>query len=310
MNFRSEPLKAVVGLLIIAGLVFPLVADGFQVFLLSQVLVFVIAVVALDIAWGYGGILNLGHAIFFGGGAYVFAFVATETPFGQAGGVLLAVVGMVTLAVILGFVLFLSDLGEAYFGILMLALAATTEQIIGTIEQVGGHSGMTGVPGFGLGDLPYYYLVFVLTVAITLGVWKLLDRPFGFRLRAMQMNESRTEFLGYDTRRYKLTAFASSAAIASLAGVLHAGLNSFVSPRLTGLELSVDMVIWLIIGGVGTLIGGITGTFAINYIDFVVGDILQEFWLLFLGTLFIVVVLGLPRGIYPFVRDALEGWYE
>lgn len=298
------------GGLLVVGAVIPLLFGEYQLFLVTQVLVFAMGALALDIAWGYGGILNLGHAIFFGGGAYLYAFLSLETSLGPGVGIVTAVIGPLVVAVVLGYLLFLSNLGEAYFGILMLGVAATVEQLIGVTEALGGHNGITGVPAFGLDTILYYYLVLAVTAAVSIGVWRLMKRPFGFRLRAVRMNEERTRMLGYHTVRYKLAAFGLSAGLAGLAGALYAGSTGFISPSAVGLVLSVEFLIWLIIGGVGTLIGAFVGTFFLKYIQFYVADIVSELWFLFLGILFVVVVLFLPEGLYPSVRDRWRGDVE
>lgn len=304
---RFAPILAGVILLVLA--VFPFVAGEFQLFLLSRVLVLCLAVLGLDIAWGYGGVLNLGHAVFFGLGAYTFGVVSRDLAVGHELAVVLAMLVPAGFALLVGYPVLSSKLEEAYFGIVMLAVAALAPLSINSTGVLGGSDGFGGIPtltvvGVEFADLGLYYLVLVVATLALVGGYVLLERsPYGLRLRAIRINEGRTRVLGYNPLHYKVSAFVISALVTGLAGALHAALTGFVGPSSIGFFFSLEVIIWLIVGGTGTLFGGYLGVFLIKYTEFTLSGALLEVWQLILGVVFVLVVLFVPEGLFPWLRE-------
>jgi len=215
--------------------VVPLLTDSFQVFLITRVLILCLAVLGLDIAWGYGGILNLGHAVFFGMGAYTFGVLTQQFGVGHVVVVLLAMVVPAVFALVFGYAILSTNLEEAYFGIVMLAVAALAPLLINSTGILGGSDGLTGIPQLTVASIVveetlFYYLVLAITTLALLGSYVLLEqRPFGLRLQAIRINEGRTRVLGYNTMHYKLAAFVLSGIVTGFSGALRRSISSVIS---------------------------------------------------------------------------------
>lgn len=307
---RLAPKLGVVILVLLAA--FPLVGGEFQLFLLTRVLVLCLAVLGLDIAWGYGGVLNLGHAVFFGLGAYTFGVVARDLTIGHELAVVLAMLVPAGFALLVGYPILSSKLEESYFGIVMLAVAALAPLTINSTGVLGGSDGFGRIPdltvvGVEFGDLALYYLVLVFATLGLVGGYVLLEQsPFGLRLRAIRINEGRTRVLGYNPLHYKVAAFVLSAVVTGFSGALHAALTGFVGPSSIGFFFSLEVIIWLIVGGTGTLFGGYLGVFLIKYTEFTLSGALLEVWQLVLGVVFVLVVIFVPEGLFPRLRQFWE----
>lgn len=306
---RLAPKLGVAVLIVLAA--YPFVAGEFQLFLLTRVLVLCLAVLGLDIAWGYGGVLNLGHAVFFGLGAYTFGVVARDLSVGHELAVVVAMLVPAAFALVVGYPVLSSKLEEAYFGIVMLAVAALAPLSINSSGVLGGSDGFGGIPDLTVFGLEFegvglYYLVLLVATLGLVGAYLLLEQsPFGLRLRAIRINEGRTRVLGYNPLHYKVAAFVLSGLVTGLAGALHAALTGFVGPSSIGFFFSLEVIIWLIVGGTGTLFGGYLGVFIIKYTEFTLSGALLEVWQLVLGVIFVLMVLFVPEGLYPWL-DALR----
>jgi urea transport system permease protein len=307
----------------------PLFLSDFRLSLLAKFLAFAILAVGLDLIWGYTGILSLGHGVFFGLGAYCMAmYLKLEAtagklpdfmgwsglselpwfwfPFQHAWFALgMAVLLPLALALLLGFFTFRNRVRDVYFTILTQALVIIAVTLfIGQQAYTGGTNGITGfqtVLGYSLAS-PLTKTVLYLVTAIVLFVifafsrW-LIGSRLGKVLRAIRDGENRIRFVGYDPSVYKMFIFGISAGIAGLAGalfVLHVGI---ISPSMMGIVPSIEMVLWVAIGGRGTLMGAVVGAVAINSAKSVFSEAYPEGWLFFLGGLFVVVVVFLPKGI-------------
>ena len=142
-----------------------------------------------------------------------------------------------------------------------------------------------------------FYLSTGALLATYFGLRMLLASRFGRIIVGIRENERRAELLGYDPRAYKLATFTIGAALAGLAGCLFANWGSFVSPTIFGLAQSAQIIIWVIVGGRGTLIGPIIGAFIVNEAKSFLTASFSDYWLFFLGAMFIIVPLWLPKGV-------------
>ncbi len=298
-------------------LAFPLFSDDYQTGLLAKFLVFGIFALSLDLIWGYGGIVNFGHAIFFGTGAYTMGIVlklVTSTG-ATALAVLAGILMPAALAALLGYFLFYGRVSGVFFGVVTLALSGVAHSIIIVNPGLtGGLNGLydyppptLGIPGLAeiswLEPLAAYYTALAAAVACYLLTRALVRSPFGHAIQAIRQDEDRAAFLGYNVPRLKLIVFTIACAMAGLAGVLYVPIG-FISPDLVGITLSTSVLVWVAVGGRGTLIGAFIGALLVNYLQTLLSDNFVTYWLLFVGLFFILVVLFWPGGIVGLLEQA------
>jgi urea transport system permease protein len=184
--------------------------------------------------------------------------------------------------------------------------------IIASFHLTGGLNGLRdfatptyGIPGVwqvaAAGSrIPYYMAVGGAVLSFLLAR-KLVTSSFGRTLEAIRNNEDRVEFLGYDVPRIKMVIFAVACGLAGLAGALYVPLG-FVSPELMGLGFATNIIVWVSIGGRGTLVGAFVGALLVSYLQLVLSGMAQELWFLLMGLFFILVVMFQPDGLMGFVR--------
>ncbi|MDD9874490.1 MAG: branched-chain amino acid ABC transporter permease [Gammaproteobacteria bacterium] len=299
-----------IGLVIMAAL--PLVADYYT---LTLLVVYGILALSLGLIWGYGGILCFGQAAFFGIGGYTFAIAAIN--FDAAWPALFLAVAVPALfAAVLGAMMFYGRLGDVYLAVVTLVVTlilfkfmnatAGQEWVIGAARL----GGFNGIPGFPTLHLPWdaqawliddrlYYFCFVLLLLCLSGCRLLLASSFGRIIIGIRENETRLQLLGYDTHGFKTALFTVGGGLAGLAGALFANWSEIVTPGLFSLGQSAEIIIWVLIGGVGTLIGPVIGAALLGWLKFVFGQQSVIDNSLVMGVLLILVVLRLPSGLLP-----------
>lgn len=324
---------AAVLLLVVA----PLTLSEFRLNLLGKFLTYAIVALGIDLIWGYTGILSLGHGVYFGLGAYSMAMYLkleaskgklpdfmswsglTELPFFWkpfehawfAMGMVIAL--PVILAVILGFLTFRNRIKGVYFSILSQALAIIFVTLfIGQQPYTGGTNGLTDyktVFGFALSGSKTQFTLYLLTVII-LGVVYVFCRwltraRFGRVLMAIRDGENRVRFTGYDPAVFKVVVYAISAALAGIAGALFVMQVGIVSPAMMGIVPSIEMAIWVAVGGRGTLVGAVIGAILVNAAKSSFSETFPDAWLYFIGSLFVGVVLLFPDGVVGLFKRIL-----
>jgi len=292
----------------------------------------IMAVLALSLAliWGFGGILCFGQSAFFGLGAYTYAIAVFNT--GESTlPLVLAVIVPAVFAALLGYFIFYGRISDVYLGVITLTVTlilfnsvnstAGPEFHIGA-ARLGGFNGIPGIPAL---NVPFFkdwqvdlegmfYLSTASLIVTYLGLRALLASRFGRVMVAIRENEGRAQLLGYDPRVTKLATFTIGAAIAGYAGCLFANWGSFVSPTIFGLAQSAQIIIWVIVGGRGTLIGPIVGCIGIQWLTASLGANAPSGasgWTaallgnvpLILGAILIAFVLLVPKGIVPSIAD-------
>ena len=310
---RPGSIAKLAGLLALVAL--PLFVSEYQISTWATYLTFALLALSIDLVWGYTGLLTLGHAAFFGAGAYVTAKLLKEVPAVPDVAVVFVVApafaALLTLG--LGWFLFSADVKGSYFAITTLIVSIIFESIAGEfVGFLGGFNGIYGIPsiqvvGFELTATMSYYLALGILVGSYLLLRSLVGSAFGRVLRGIRGNQERTEFFGYDTQRYRLIVFTLSGAMAGVAGSMYATIDGFVSPPLLGFVLSTQVVIWIAVGGRGTLIGAVFGALLIQYLNSTLSDVLINYWEMGLALLFIAVVIGAPRGIVGLLSETIEG---
>jgi urea transport system permease protein len=298
--------------------VLPLVFD--DVHTLSLMAITSLAGLSLALMWGYAGILSFGHAAYFGLGAYTYAIAAVN--FGESTvPLILAVVVPALVAAVIGAMMFWGRIGDVYLGVITLVVSLILFKFMnataGDAYRIGDArlGGFNGIPGFQVlnvpGDpswqvfgTPFYYVVAVCLALCYLLCRGILASGFGRTLMGIRENELRVELLGYDVPAHKTAVFTIGAAMAGLSGAFFAMWAEIVTPGVFALGMSAEMIVWVIAGGLGTLVGPMLGAAALTLLKLLLGQQTLIDNSLVLGAIMVLVVLLIPKGIVPTVA----GW--
>ena len=301
---------------------------------LSLFCIYALLAVSLGLIWGFGGILCFGQGAFFGIGAYsyVVLVINLELPWIS---LLLAVGLTVAVTACFGAALFYGRLGDVYLAVVTLVFTLILNRFLnstaGPEYQLGSArlGGFNGIPGFPTLHFPWSDTTFlsdtvfyILSSAVLLASWMfcrwILKSHFGRVLVAIRENEQRVEFAGYDVRLFKTVAFSISGGLAALAGVLYANWAGIVTPALFGLTQSAEIIIWTVVGGLGTLFGPMIGSAVLTALKLGLGhqSLVDNFFVM--GILLVTAVLVFPRGIagvftasrFPFLNSERKGRWQ
>lgn len=308
---------AVGALVLVFGI--PLFSETYTLYTLTVFAIMAILALSLGLVWGIGGILALGQSAFFGIGAYAYALVAVNVG-DSTWALAVSIVVPVVVAALLGYFTFFGRISDVYFAVISLTIPLILLSLINSASgpayqfgkvHLGGYNGIPGVPPLNNPFDPaqalsfdgMYYAAALILLAIYLGLRLLVQSRFGRVVAAVRENELRAELLGYDARYYKLGLFCIGAAIAGLAGALYAAWGASVGPTAFSLSFSAQIVIWVLFGGMGTLLGPIVGCFIVQALSTWLGSASAISPEIALGLLFIVAVLLVPSGIVPSIQS-------
>ncbi|MGE0798896.1 MAG: urea ABC transporter permease subunit UrtC [Lautropia sp.] len=334
----------------IAGIVVPLLhatlphgspfwPDSYAVTLLGKFLCYAMVAVAMDLIWGFTGILSLGQTLFFALGGYAFGMylmrgIGREGQYGShlpdfmvfldwkeypwqwfgtghfAWALALVVLAPGLLALVFGFFAFRSRIKGVYFSIITQAMTFAFMLLFFRNETgFGGNNGFTDfktILGFRITEAPTKAAILATTATVLLlvliGSRYLVASKFGRVLQAIRDSESRLRFCGYDTLGYKLCIWTLAAVISGIAGALYVPIVGIINPSEMSPANSIEVAIWTAVGGRGTLLGPVLGAFLVNGAKSFFTVAFPEYWLFFLGLLFVLTTLFLPRGIYGLFR--------
>jgi len=310
------PALATLAILALLPAAAAVMGDHYMVSLCSRFLLFALAAVSLDLILGYGGMVSLGHAAYLGVGAYVVGILASHaqemTPFlswpmeipGTNSGLVaipLAVLVSAGAAAVFG-ALSLRTKGM-HFIMITLAFAQMCFYFFVSLEAYGGDDGLSlwarnELPGLDLGDDVTFYYVCLAALALFLFLsFRIVNSRFGRVIRGCKENELRMEALGYPAYRYKLVCFIIAGAGAGLAGALLANQSEFVSPDLMRWTRSGELLVMVILGGMGSLIGPVLGAFTLLALEETLASY-TEHWMVYLGPFLVLVILFAKRGVY------------
>ena len=332
-------ISVIVAAIVIFAVILPSIIPAFRLRLIGRFLSLAIVALGIDLIWGYTGLLSLGHGIFFALGGYAIAMnLQLQTtggelpnfftlygvselpwvwlPFKSFSLTLLALViipGIV--AGLIGYLVFRNRIKGVYFSILtQAALLVFFNFFNGQQKIINGTNGLKTdtekifdllVSSPGVQRTFYIITVICLVLAYLLCRW-LTSGRFGRLLKAIRDDETRVRFSGYDPTGYKVLVFAISGAIAGVAGALYTVQTGIITPSIMQVAFSIEMVIWVAVGGRGTLIGAIIGTLLVRLAQTFLSESFPEIWLFFQGALFLIVVTVLPDGIIGWWRN--YGW--
>ncbi len=310
--------------------------QAFRVNLLGRYLALAIAALGIDLIWGYTGLLSLGHGVFFALGGYSLAmylqlqlppntlpdfftlYGVTELPafwqpFYSLPFTLFAIVFIPTIiAAILGYLVFRNRLRGVYFSILtQAALIVFFNFFNGQQKLINGTNGLKTDTALLFGQqvsspniqVMFYSLTILFLVGgYALSRWLTTGRS-GLMLVAIRDDESRVRFSGYNPTGFKVLVFAISAGLAGIAGALYTVQSGIITPKAMDIAFSIEMVIWVAVGGRATLVGAILGTLIVNFAKSLLSEQFPQIWYFFQGALFLAVVTVLPSGIIGWLRE-------
>jgi len=302
--------------------VLPAIAEVFVLFELTIFIVMSILALSLALVWGFGGILCFGQSTFFGIGAYTYA-VAVVNIGESTIPIILAILIPIFVATVLGYFMFWGRVSDVYLAVITLAVSLIFYYLVGASAGgdykigkalLGGYNGMPSVPpinvpGFPKWEIVYgelYMLAAAVLMLVYFGLRWFLSSDFGHVVVSIRENEARTALLGYDTRIYKLIVFAIGAGIAGIAGTLFTAWGAYVSPTVFSMIFTAEIIIWILVGGLGTLLGAIVGCVLIQSSATWLGETKLADINLILGAVFVLLVLFIPKGIVPMFRDQLS----
>jgi branched-chain amino acid transport system permease protein len=304
---------ALIVLLLLAVPVYAnLASEPFALTFFSRVLVFALAAISLNLILGYGGMVSFGHALYLGLGAYAVGLLAQN---GITNGwvqlaatvVVCALVGAITGAISL------RTTGIAFI-MITLAFAQMFFYLFVSLKQYGGDDGLSisARSDFGLftlaSPITLYYVALGLVLAVLFFTRRLIDARFGMVLRGCRINERRMKAMGFPSLRYKLSAYVLSSVLCGVAGLLYANLTGFASPAYMAWTVSGEVIVMVVLGGMGTVFGPLVGSLVLLMSE----EILKAFtdhWMMILGPLIVLVVLTARRGVYGYLLD-WDAWRE
>lgn len=286
----------------------------------TKILISAIAAVSLDLILGYGGMISFGHAAFLGVGAYAVGILSFHAPGLAAVGWFdgrealivwpVAILCSAAMAFIIG-ALSLRTSG-VHFIMITLAFAQMLYFIAISLEPYGGDDGLSLVgrsrlAGFSLSDdRNFYYVCLLLLTAFFWLCQKMVSSRFGYVIRGIKQNPLRMKALGFPIYRYQLVCFAIAGAGAGLAGALSANQSEFVSPDLLHWSKSGEIMIMVILGGIGTLLGPVLGSITLIGLEEGLA-LLTPHWMVFLGVILVAMVLSFRHGIYGLLMRGRDG---
>jgi len=321
----------------------PWMISAFRLNLMGRFLSLAIVALGIDLIWGFTGLLSLGHGIFFTLGGYALAmhlklpqppgsglpdfmslYGVSELPwfwrpFYSAPFSLMAIAVIpAIIAGLLGYVIFRNRIRGVYFSILTQAATIIFFNFFnGQQKLFNGTNGLTdfrSVFGLPVKDNRTQYILYIITILFVVAAYALCrwltSGRFGRLLVAIRDDESRVRFTGYNPTGFKILVFAVSGALAGIAGALFTLQSGIVSPNTMNIAFSIEMVIWVAVGGRATLVGAILGAVVVNLAKSLLSEKFPDFWLFFQGGLFLLVVLLLPNGIIGWLRTSGVNLYQ
>ena len=306
MTVRNYVAAGVIALLALVPPIAAAIGEPYYVTLFTRILILALAAVGLNLILGYGGLVSFGHAMYIGIGAYavgILGFYGIENGWIQIA-VALAVGALV--AVIIG-IICLRTSGMAFI-MITLAFAQMLYFLAISLKTFGGDDGLTinARSDFGLfslkSNVALYYFAFVVLMLTLFGLSRLVRSRFGMVIRGSKVNERRMAALGFPMLRYKLTAYVISALVCVLAGVLLANLTKFAAPSYMAWQASGDLIVMIVLGGMGTVLGPVVGALALIVFE----EILTSWtthWMIVLGPVIVLIVLTAKKGLYGYVVE-------
>jgi branched-chain amino acid transport system permease protein len=283
----------------------PLLLPDFLVNNLIRAFLYAVVALTVDLLWGYTGVLTFGQSAFFGIGAYAAGLIFTHLGFSLPYAALALGAGIVVamlVAALVGWLAFYQGASPLYASVVTLVLPIIVTQILYSGGNfTGSSSGLSGFESFDVELRTWFWIAGAFLVMVTAAAWMFVRSDAGRILVAIRENEPRCEYLGINVSRVKIVLLVVTAALAAIAGYAFACVQMVVAPEYAGFVFGTELVIWVALGGRGTLIGPVIGTLAIDVSTAYLSGNLPFIWKLVIGVAFVVVIVALPRGIAPLI---------
>lgn len=293
----------------------PLVLPEFWRRFVTEILVWGLLAMSSDLLIGYTGMVSFGHSAFFGLGMYgAAAALLTFRPPSLALALVAGLLGAGLVAIFVAY--FATRLRDIYFSITTLVFSQIFYVVIFTWTAVtGGENGLTfrqpplafpGLPGTAFTPVTLHWFVLAVVCLSYLVLRRVTQSPFGMVLQAIRENEPRTRAIGYAVERYKIVAVLLSGLFAGLAGVLYALQNKFAAPDFVFFLVSGEVVIFNVMGGMGTLVGPVVGAGLFFFLREGFSRYFTQYYLIPVGVIFVMMVIFVPQGLLGFARRSLN----
>jgi branched-chain amino acid transport system permease protein len=303
-------LAAVAGLAAALLVVGPFMFGSYLLNVLIQAFFFSIVAVTVDLLWGYTGYLTFGQSAFFGLGAYAAGLMFTHggySAFNAALAIGAAIVATAIVAAVLGWLSFYRGASPFFATVMSLVLPIVlTQLLLSGGEWTGSSSGLTGFETFDLSLGAWYRIAGAALLIVAALAWLFVRSDGGRLLAAVRDNEGRCSYLGINTSFVKIALLIVTAVIAGLAGFGYGSFSGVVAPELSGFLLGTQLVIWVALGGRGTLWGPVIGSLLINVATAYLSGSMPFAWQLILGAAFVLVIVLLPQGLVPLLVKPLR----
>ncbi|MGJ4913476.1 branched-chain amino acid ABC transporter permease [Bradyrhizobium sp. HKCCYLRH2060] len=298
--------SSLVAALVVAGLVLlpvysNLSGNIFILTLFTRIVILALAAVSLNLIMGYGGMMSFGHAAYLGIGGYAVGILAQEGIGSGWAQFAVAIAVSALYALVIG-ALSLRTRG-VYFIMITLAFAQMAYYVASGLARYGGDDGLTVYKRSDFGGLinlgnrvQFYYLCLFCLLAVVVLIWRIVNSRFGLVLQGLRSNEQRMQAIGFPSKRYKLACFVIAGMLCGLSGALLANNTDFVSPAVMYWTRSGDLMVMVILGGMGTLMGPVVGAVVFLVLEEVLSQI-TEYWALIMGPLLLLIVLFGRGGI-------------
>ncbi|WP_315778261.1 MULTISPECIES: branched-chain amino acid ABC transporter permease [unclassified Bradyrhizobium] len=302
----SFNVSTIVAIIVVAGLVLlpvysNLSGNIFILTLFTRIVILALAAVSLNLIMGYGGMMSFGHAAYLGIGGYAVGILAQEGIGSGYAQFAVAIAVSALYALVIG-ALSLRTRG-VYFIMITLAFAQMAYYVVSGLARYGGDDGLTVYKRSDFGGLinlgnrvQFYYLCLFCLLAVVVLIWRIVNSRFGLVLQGLRSNEQRMQAIGFPSKRYKLACFVIAGMLCGLSGALLANNTDFVSPAVMYWTRSGDLMVMVILGGMGTLMGPVVGSVVFLVLEEVLSQI-TEYWALIMGPLLLLIVLFGRGGI-------------
>ena len=304
---RQRAQRRAVGGLALAAALFvvlgPVLLDEYSVSILIRSFLYGSIAVTVDILWGFTGILTFGQAVFFGIGAYALGLAVTTYDFSAPVVIAAFFAGPLVAAAVAALVAWLAfgpRVSPLYISVITLVQSVIFVQLIYSGGNwTGSSSGLSGFDTFDVSMPAWFRIAGIAVVAVTALGWIFVRSDFGRLLVAIRENEQRCRYCGIGSARVKTALLAASAVVAAMAGFAYAAYNDVIAPDLGSFEFGTELVIWVALGGRGTLIGPAIAAVFIDFTSAYLSGTLPFIWQLIVGLVFIVVIVLMPQGLGP-----------
>lgn len=311
-------------------LIFPMLSGKYWVYIMTGIMSYMIFALSLDLLWGYTGLMSMGHSLLFGAGGYMigigcaYANKADWMTFDSlpwflaplsspVGAFLLAIIVPGIISFLIGFFMFSGRIKGVFFSLITLAMSGVAELfVINQSTWTHGNSGISVTSNTivsnnmdsHMDDTAFYYVVFIFMIAAYLICLLIVNSRLGKVLQAVRENEARLTFFGYKASWFKMLIYTISGMMAGFAGMLYVRTQGSINSSAVGIDLATLVLVWVAVGGRGSLTGAMVGTLVLQVAETVLNSAFSgistdfaQYWRLVLGIIILVIVFVIPKGI-------------